>query len=289
MSQRLIQFDRPAEGIARITLDRPEVRNAQNVDLLYALNDAFTASAHDAAVKVIILAANGPHFSAGHDLKEIDKAQALARHSPQGTWGDFGAPGQEGIMGSEREVYTDFCERWRNLPKPTIAQVHGKCISGGLMLAWPCDLIIASDDAQFQDNTLTMGLPCAEWFHHPYELGIRKAKEYLFTADWISAQEAWRLGMVNHVVPRTELETFTLALADRICRQSAFSLKLAKEAVNTAQDAQGRKAAMTAAFVMHQLGHSHASQIFNQPIDPRRIKIGVLAETGAKNRHLTVK
>jgi enoyl-CoA hydratase len=142
------------------------------------------------------------------------------------------------------------------------------------MLIWPCDLIVASEDAQFQDNTLDMGISGVEYFAHPAELGLRKAKELLFTSDWLGAEEAKQLGMVNHVVAREELETATLALAERIARKPMFALRLAKEAVNTFEDARGRQAAMKNAFHLHQLCHSHNMQVHDLPIDPAYLKSG---------------
>jgi enoyl-CoA hydratase len=142
------------------------------------------------------------------------------------------------------------------------------------MLVWPCDLVVAADDTQFQDNTLEMGIGGVEYFAHPWELGPRKAKELLFTSDWLSAQDAQRLGMVNHVVPRAELEAATLALAERIAKKSSFALKLAKEAVNGALQAQGRKIAMDNAFNLHQLAHSHNMQVHGLPVDPAFMKQG---------------
>ena len=127
--------------------------------------------------------------------------------------------------------------RWRNIPKPTIAQVQGKVIAGGLMLVWPCDIIIAADDAEFIDNTVAMGVCGAEFFQHPWEVGMRKAKQMLFTSDALSAHEARSLGMVNEVVPRDDLERVTLEMAALIARKPLFALRLTKEAVNAAQDA----------------------------------------------------
>ncbi|HVF74464.1 MAG TPA: enoyl-CoA hydratase [Acidimicrobiales bacterium] len=262
-----VVYDTPADGVARLTLDRPEVRNAQNVQLLYDLNAAFDRAAADDDVRVVILAANGPHFSAGHDLYE-DPVAVIGEHRTVGTWCGFGCAGAEGRMGIEKEIYLGFSERWRNLPKPTIAQVHGKVIAGGLMLVWPCDLVVASDDATFADNTVAMGVAGAEFFHHPWEVGARKAKEMLFTSDELTAADALRVGMVNHVVPRQELPAFTLALASRIAAKPLFALKTAKEAVNAAQDAQGRPSAMQTAFALHQLCHTHNLVVHGQLIDP---------------------
>jgi len=267
-SSEYILFETPAPHVARIVLNRPETRNAQNTRLLYELNDAFNRAAHDDDVKVIILAANGPHFSSGHDLLEQDQVETLHELDTVGTWCGFGCAGAESRMAIEKEIYLGFSERWRNIPKPTIAEVQGKVISGGLMLVWPCDIIVAADNAAFQDNTVRMGICGAEFFNHPWELGVRKAKEMLFTADWVDAQEALRLGMVNHVVPRAELASFTLELACKIARMPLFALKLAKEAVNIAQDSQGRVNAMQASFALHQLCHSHNMQIFGIPADP---------------------
>ncbi|HEY0651353.1 enoyl-CoA hydratase [Phenylobacterium sp.] len=269
-----ILYESPAEHIVRIVLNRPDSRNAQDTGLLYALNAAFDRAAQDDGVKVIILAANGPHFSSGHDLREGGSiAEQMAPFDVVGTWCGFGCAGAEGRMAREKEIYLGLSERWRNIPKPTIAQVQGKCISGGLMLAWPCDLIIASHDALFSDNTVGMGVGGVEYFGHPWELGPRKAKELLFTADWLTAQEARSLGMVNHVVPADELAEFTLDLAKRIATKPLFALKLAKEAVNAAEDAQGRASAMNTAFALHQLAHSHNMQVHGMAVDPSGLQV----------------
>ena len=269
-----IIYETPTDHIARITLDRPKSRNAQDTHLLYELNDAFDIAAQDDEVKVIILAANGPHFSSGHDLRETGHFENFNAHRTVGTWCGLACGGAEPVMTRERELYLGFSERWRNIPKPTIAQVQGKCIAGGLMLVWPCDLIVASDDAMFQDNTVDMGVSGVEYFAHPAELGSRKAKELLFTADWLSAAEAHRLGMVNHVVPLDGLADATMELAKRIAKKPMFALRLAKEAVNTYEDAQGRQAGMMNAFNLHQLCHSHNFQVHDMPIDPGYLASG---------------
>lgn len=263
-----IGYESAGEHIVRIVLDRPETRNAQDTQFLYELNEAFDKAAYDDDVKVIILAANGPHFSSGHDLREKNHVQNMEEQRPATTWSGVGKPGAESTMAREKELYLGLCERWRTLPKPTIAQVHGKCISGGLMLVWPCDLIIASEDAQFQDNTAALGMCGVEYFAHPWELGVRKAKELLFTADWLSAQEAKSLGMVNQVVARDALESTTLEMAERIAQKPLFALRLIKESVNAAQEAQGRRVAFDQAFALHQLGHSHNQQVHGMAIDP---------------------
>jgi len=265
--------------IARIAMDRPEVRNAQNRQMLTEIDLAMTAAATDDAVKVIILAGTDPMFSSGHDLRDYPRwladpcdvtggVDAELRETAAG----FARAGAEGYMAFEEQVYLGLCRRWRELPKPTIAEVQGKVIAGGLMLAWVCDLIVASEDAQFADITIDMGVNGVEWFAHPWELGARKAKEMLFTGDWVSAQDAWRLGMVNHVVPREELAGRTLALAERIATKPTLALKLAKKAVNQTQDIQGFWTAQQTAFSLHHLGHADMRErglMPGLPVPPR--------------------
>jgi enoyl-CoA hydratase len=267
-SYETLLCDRPEPAIARIRLNRPQTANAQNTALLYELNDAFDQAARDDDVRVVILAAEGKHFSAGHDLSETDPHGAMRNHATVAALGGFSGPGAEAQMAREEEIYLGFCERWRNLPKPTIAAVQGKCIAGGLMLVWPCDLIIASDDATFADPTVSFGVGGHEFFTHVWEVGARKAKEMLFTADEITAADAHRLGMVNRIVPRAELQDAALAMARKIATKSRFALKLAKLAINGAIDAQGREQAMRQAFYLHHLAHTHNQWLHGLLIDP---------------------
>ena len=261
----LILYETPAAGVARLVLNRPRSRNAQNLELLYALDDAFTRAMDDTSVKVIILAGAGPDFSSGHDLR------APLSEEPVGNFrgnGAFAEAGGSGYMAREESVYLQLSRRWRDLPKPTIAAVHGRCIAGGLILAWVCDLIVAADDAVFVDPVVAMGVCGVEWFVHPWELGARKAKELLFTGDRWDAAEAHRLGMVNHVVPRSELPGFTLTLALKIASKPAFALKATKQAVNAAIDGQGQRSAIEHAFKLHHLCHRHNWDQFGMQGDP---------------------
>ena len=172
-------------------------------------------------------------------------------------------------MAREKEIYIGFSERWRNIPKPTIAAVQGKVIAGGLMLVWPCDIIVAAENAEFIDNTVAMGVCGAEFFHHPWEVGIRQAKEMLYTSDAVTADDAFRLG---HGQPRRRAATSCSRSRWRWPRRSPssplFALKLTKEAVNAAQDAQGRVQALETSFALHQLCHSHNQQVHGMAIDP---------------------
>ncbi len=267
-SPQYITYEMPAKHVARITLNRTDQANSQDTRLLYQLNEAFDRAAHDDDVHVIILAANGKHFSAGHDLMEKDYPKNMAEFRTVHPVCGFSCGGVESQMAREEEIYVGFSERWRNIPKPTIAAVQGKCIAGGLMLVWPCDIIIASDDAKFSDMTVTIGVGGVEYFSHMWELGARKAKEILFTSDEFTAQEAHSWGMVNKVVPREELSATALNMAERIASKPVFALKLAKKAVNGCMDAQGRDVAMQNAFHLHQIAHAHNLKKFDQLIDP---------------------
>ena len=275
-----ILYETPAEHIARIVLNRPETRNAQNTRMLYELNDAFDIAAQHDDIKVIILAANGPHFSSGHDLREQDTYHKLSEFRTVGTWCGFTCAGAEAQMAREKEIYLGFCERWRNIPKPTIAAVQGKVVAGGLMLIWPCDIIIASEDAQFCDPVVSFGIGGVEFFAHPWELGARKAKELLFTSDWLSAAEAKQLGMVNQIVPRENLQDAAIEMARKITTKSLFALKLTKEAVNVAEDAQGRVQAMQTSFALHQLAHTHWLKLYNMLLDPTGLPPETAKSTG---------
>jgi enoyl-CoA hydratase len=269
-----VRYETPAPHVARIVMARPEAHNAQGLQMTYELNAAFDRAARDEEIKVIILAGDGRNFSAGHDLSG-DGGKSWRDFPTVGTWTDFDAKGAEGRYGREMEIYLEMCERWRNLPKPTIAEVQGKCIAGGLMLAWVCDLIMASDDATFKDPVIDFGMPGVEFFMHPWELGIRKGKEFLFTADELGAEEAKACGMVNHVVPRDRLSAETLALAEKIAKKPLFALKTTKAAVNHVQDVQGRRNAQMHVFSLHQMMHTHNQLVWGMPMDPNGLPAAV--------------
>ncbi len=262
-----ILYETPADKIARIVLNRPPV-NAQNTQFLYELNAAFDKAAHDDDISVIILAANGKHFSAGHDLAVTSADMAFSDFETIGTTCGFECAGAERQMSREEEIYIGFSNRWRNISKPTIAAVQGSCIAGGLMLCWPCDLIVASDDASFSDPTVSFGVGGVEYFAHVHELGARRAKEILFTADSFTAQQALEWGMINRVVPRAELQEAVLTLAKRIAQKPRFALQLVKKAVNGVIDAQGREVSLNNAFHLHQLAHTHNLKVFDMLMDP---------------------
>jgi enoyl-CoA hydratase len=208
--------------------------------MIIELDAAFRAAVADEEVRVIIVAGAGKHFSAGHDIGSAEELEDQKQH-PVG-------PGIPENMKRLSALYLETCMRWRDVAKPTIAQVQGYCIMGGLMLASCCDLIIAAEDALFADRSVRWGGPHVQYFSMPWELGPRKTKEYLFTGDYLDAQEALRLGLVNRVVKREQLEEETTKLAQRIALQDPFALQMAKASVNQITDIQGHRASMEAAF-----------------------------------------
>jgi enoyl-CoA hydratase len=243
-----------SERVATITLNRPERRNAQNQQFLEELNAAWERAAEDKEVRVILLQANGPHFSAGHDI-----SRDAVRSPEQNAIGeDRPTRGLLPLHTWEAKYYLGYSRRWRDIPKPSIAAVQGACISGGLLLAWPCDLIVAADNARFSDPVVLMGIGGVEYHGHTWELGPRKAKELLFTAKPIDAQEAERRGMVNRVVPLADLRTAARDLALEIAVMHPHALAMAKRAVNQTLDVMGQSAALQSCFDIHQLGHASA-------------------------------
>ena len=228
--------------VLRLWHARPEARNAESQQLLDELDAAMAAAIADDAVRVVILAGRGDHFSAGHDLKE---AQAKR--------GNFTV---EERWAYESQRYYGYCLRIWDCPKPTIAQVQGACIAGGFMVANMCDLVVAAEDAYFADPVAhTLGTAAVEVLIHPWVMGLRKAKEMLFTGARIGAAEAHAIGLVNRVVPRGRLDEETLALAQRIAEAPPFGLRLLKRSLNRSQDAQGFRVALEAHFDTHQLSH----------------------------------
>ena len=234
-----------SDAVLTITVNRPEVLNAQSRILREELDSALAGAAEDAAVRVVVIAGAGGHFSAGHDIgSPQEKADQAARPYPPGIPGRY-------QRGWDLNVANTL--RWRDFPKPTIARVQGYCIMGGVILASACDLIVASDDARFCDRTVRWGGAHVQYASLPWEIGFRKAKEYLFTGDWMTAAEAERLGFVNRVVPRERLVEETLTLAKRVAMQEPFALRLCKASLNQMQDEMGFRTAITGAYATYSL------------------------------------
>jgi enoyl-CoA hydratase/carnithine racemase len=230
-------------AIATITLNRPEAANAQNSELIDALDAAFDQADADAGLRVVVLAAEGKHFSAGHDLKELlagEEYWAAQRDTP------------EGKLRHEQTMYFDKLVKIRDFRKPTIAAVQGVCSAAGMMLACMCDLIVAADDARFSNPVLRMSGVGVELLVEPWELGPRKAKEFLLCARELSAVEAERYGLVNRVVPRGELASAAREMAESVALIPPLTAEAMKASVNNMVDLMGQRESWRYHFMLHQ-------------------------------------
>jgi enoyl-CoA hydratase len=240
--------------VATVTMNRPKVANAQNSRLIDEIDAAFDLADADDAVRVVILAGAGKHFSSGHDLKALVGGESAdpwvaLRDTP------------EGKFQHEKTMYYDRCLRIHDFRKPTIAAVQGSCVAAGLMLAAMCDLIVAADDAVFSNPVLRLTGAGVELLVEPWELGIRKAKEFLLTGDTIDAQEAWRLGLVNRVVPRAELAAAAHELADRIALVPPVTAQTVKDTLNHTATLMGKRDALKYHFMAHHWVHNSATAL----------------------------
>ncbi|SNT18636.1 enoyl-CoA hydratase [Sphingomonas laterariae] len=248
-------------AVATIIMNRPRFNNAQNSQMTYALDAAFRRATDDDVIRAIVLKGEGKHFSAGHDIgtpgrdvtKSWDRVHLVPDH--------INKPAAEFLYTREHEVYIGMCRRWRDIPKPTIAAVQGACIAGGLMLAWVCDIIVATDDAFFQDPVGRMGIPGVEYFAHGFELPPRIAKEFILLGDRMPAERAYQFGMVNRLSTRATLDADVKAIADELATRSRLGNWLTKQALNHVEDLRGKRAATDAHFHMHHFAHAQNDMI----------------------------
>jgi enoyl-CoA hydratase len=234
MDYKHIRYEK-TDRIARLILNRPRYKNAQSRVMLEEMDYAFADANDDDQVRVVILKGEGEHFCSGHDLGTAEEKKDDAKRPYKG---------MRGQHKRSWDLYVDKTLRWRDLPKPTIAQVHGFCIFGGWMFAAAMDLIVASEDAMFLPSLL-------QYFSIPWDIGVRKSKEIMFQSRFVKAAEAEKLGFVNMVVPRDRLEEETTALATRIAESDRFTLRMLKLAINHAQDEMGFSSAIKNAHAHH--------------------------------------
>jgi enoyl-CoA hydratase len=216
--------------VRRLTMNRPAALNALSGGLIDALSQAFRAGGEDPDVRAIVLRGSGRAFCAGYDLTEDASGGALDAQR----WHEDLSHSTNGML----EILDN--------PKPVIAQVHSYCLAGGTDLMLACDLAVAADDAYFGYVDVRFGSGVVSMFL-PWVVGVRKAKELLFTGeDRVPADEALRIGLVNRVVPRDQLDAATLALAEEIAKNEPFVVQTSKRAANRAWDVAGFRAAMSA-------------------------------------------
>jgi enoyl-CoA hydratase len=226
--------------VARIILNRPRFLNAQSYLMLEEVDSALKTAAKDTECGAIVLSGLGRAFSAGHDIgteedKEYKQQQGYAVRAEQGL-----TPWFEDM----RKVYIEFCLAWRNLPKPTIAMVHGYCIFGGWMVAASMDIIFAAEDAQFLPGFV-------EYFSVPFDIGPRRAKEILFEHRFMTSQEAYSYGFVNRVFDTELLEKETLAYAERVADNYLsipYWVRLCKFSINHMEETMGLNAEVESSF-----------------------------------------
>ena len=235
--------------VATLVMNRPQVANAQDTALIDALDAAFDRADEDDSVRVVVLAAAGRHFSAGHDLKALVGGEAPDR------WVAMRETA-EGKFRHEQVMYVERCRKIHDFRKPTVAAVQGKCVAAGLMLACMCDIIVAADDATFSNPVLRMTGAGVELLVEPWELGIRKAKEFLLAAEELDAEEAMRLGLVNKVVPRQELDDQARQLAERIALVPPVTAQVVKSSLNHVAELMGQGASWRYHFMAHQWMHN---------------------------------
>jgi enoyl-CoA hydratase len=259
--------------VATITMNRPDVANAQNTALIDGIDHYLDVIDADDEVRVVILAGAGKHFSAGHDLKALVGGESdpwtQIRETP------------EGKFRHEQVMYYERCKRLYAFRKPTIAQVQGSAVAAGLMLACMCDLIVAAEDALFSNPVLRMTGAGVELLVEPWELGIRKAKEFLWTGEKIDAQEAWRLGLVNRVVPTAELAARTRELAERVALIPPTTAQVTKDTINNSATLMGKEESWKYHFMAHHWMHNTKTAL--DALDARKSKTS-MKEVFAEHR-----
>lgn len=244
-------------AVALITLARPDAANALNATLIDELDLALDVADEDDSIRVVVIAGAGKHFCAGHDLKELFEAIEPWAES-RGT--------AEGKLHHEQVMYFDRCVRLRDFRKPTIAAVHGACSAAGLMLAAMCDLIVAAEDARFSNPVLRMSGAGVELLVEPWELGPRKAKEFLLCAQTLSGVDAERFGLVNRVVPAgsdagSAVLNEAIAMADRVAEVPPITAQAVKASINHMVDGQGQRESWRHHFMVHQFVSNTATAL----------------------------
>ncbi len=246
----LVLVDRPAEFVQRLTLNRPEKRNALNNALRAQLFDALQAGDRDPEIRVSILRGAGKCFSAGYDLTSNNmKGQPYFSSGGDGNW--------------PRHVLEGSFAIW-DLAKPVIAQVHSYCLAGGSELATACDLVYVAEDAQIGYPVVrTMSPPDMQY--HPWMMGLRGAREVMLTGDSISGVEAARLGFANRAYPAAELEKQVLEIAQRVAKIPSDLQQLNKRSVHRAMEVMGMRAALRSGTEIQALA-------FHQPSSKEYLK-----------------
>jgi enoyl-CoA hydratase len=250
---QLVLVDEPLAHVRRVTLNRPEKRNALNHPLRGEIMDALRRGDMDDDIKVMIVRGNGSSFSAGYDLGGGNEGHDLPHYT---------APG-EGQW--PRHVTETWMSIW-DMSKPVIAQVHGYCLAGGSELATGCDLIYMAEDAQMGYPAVRFGVP--DMHFHPWFIGMRKAMEMFMTGRSITGLEAVAYGWANAAFPAADLEAGVLAVADEISKMPLDVLRLNKRAIHRQMEAMGLRDGIRAGTELCALG-THAQSMADFMADVR--------------------
>ena len=229
-------------AVATLTLNRPERLNAISPELRGALEAALTEFRSGDRIRVIRVRGAGRAFCSGYDLSSGSSVyNAVPRASAEPTGSSAADLGEAGIS-IDRERLRESIERWLtiwNYRKPIIAQVHGLCLAGGLDLIGVCDLVYAGNSSRFgHPAARALGIPPTLGML-PMKIGAARTKELFFTGDLIDAEEAYRIGLVNRVVPDGDLDRVTMALCRRIALNSLDALTLHKHVINRWSEVMG--------------------------------------------------
>jgi len=243
---KFLLLDDPLPHVRRLTLNRPEKRNALSNALRAELYAALDAADSDEAVRVILIRGAGKCFSAGYDLGSNNMAaQPWHTAGGDGNW--------------PRHVVEGHFRVW-DLRKPVIAQVHGYCLAGGSELATSCDLVYVADDAQIGYPPVRLMSP-PDMQYHPWLVGMRNAMELMLTGDAIPGTEAARMGFANRSFPAAELEPRVLEIAERVAKIPPDLQQLNKRSVHRAMEIMGMRAALRAGTEIQALGfHTRAAR-----------------------------
>ncbi len=243
-----VLIDDPIPGVRRITLNRPDKRNALNHPLRGAVLRSLQEADQDPVVRVMVIRGAGPSFSAGYDLGGGNEGHEYPHYTPggEGQW--------------PRHVTESWMSIW-DLAKPVIAQVHGYCLAGGSELATGCDLVYIAEDAQMGYPAVRFGVP--DMHFHPWMLGMRRAMEMMITGDSISGVEAVAEGWANRAFPADQLDAEVLKVAERIVEIPADLVQLNKRVVHRQMDHMGMRSGIRAGTELCALGtHSPAMAEF---------------------------
>jgi enoyl-CoA hydratase len=241
-----IQYSMDKEGIARIRLNRPEVLNAWNWEMMGEVSDVADKLNNEPKARVLIISGNGKGFCAGHDLKELENEKGYPQNFVE-------------LMDYERKKYINPKESLRRLKIPTIASVHGYALAGSFVIMNMCDLIIAAEGTRMGMYGVKFGPSPDENFAYLWMMPLRMMKEMVFTGRTYDAEEFYRIGLINKVVPADKLEEETMALAKDVTMINPITNRLTKESINLMLDIMGYSATQQTGSLYHFIGHQLAT------------------------------